>query len=77
MVSHKSRLSDAAIASVNIQYLLLIVFMSKTRIAKIEDGLPDQTLRDVEAYLGKAREGSHGVTGEGSLLENAAPCKYN
>nr|DBA26446.1 TPA: hypothetical protein GDO54_010703 [Pyxicephalus adspersus] len=43
------------------------------QIAKLEDGLPDQTLRDVEAYLGKAKEGSPGVTGEGSLLENAAP----
>ncbi|KAM4771050.1 dynein axonemal heavy chain 5-like [Rhinophrynus dorsalis] len=43
------------------------------QIAKLEDGLPDQTLKDVETYLGKAREGSHGVTGEGSLLENAAP----
>ncbi|KAG8582082.1 hypothetical protein GDO81_007910 [Engystomops pustulosus] len=43
------------------------------QIAKLEDGLPDQTLRDVEAYLGKAKEGSNGVTGEGSLLENAAP----
>ncbi|XP_075124385.1 uncharacterized protein LOC142197756 [Leptodactylus fuscus] len=43
------------------------------KIAKLEDGLPDQTLKDVEAYLGKAKEGSHGITGEGSLLENAAP----
>ncbi|XP_044146080.1 dynein axonemal heavy chain 5-like isoform X2 [Bufo gargarizans] len=43
------------------------------QIAKLEDGLPEQTLKDVEAYLGKAKEGSHGVTGEGSLLENAAP----
>ncbi|XP_073445808.1 uncharacterized protein [Dendrobates tinctorius] len=43
------------------------------QIARLEDGLPDQTLKDVEAYLGKAKEGSHGVTGEGSLLENAAP----
>ncbi|XP_077343463.1 dynein axonemal heavy chain 5-like [Lithobates pipiens] len=43
------------------------------QIAKLEDGLPDQTLKDVEAYLGKAKEGSTGVTGEGSLLENAAP----
>ncbi|XP_029452717.1 dynein gamma chain, flagellar outer arm-like [Rhinatrema bivittatum] len=42
-------------------------------VAELEDGLPDQTLKDVEAYLGKAREGSQGVTGEGSLLENAAP----
>ncbi|KAM4043310.1 dynein axonemal heavy chain 5-like isoform 1-T1 [Anomaloglossus baeobatrachus] len=43
------------------------------QIARLEDGLPEQTLKDVEAYLGKAREGTHGVTGEGSLLENAAP----
>ncbi|XP_077137822.1 dynein axonemal heavy chain 5-like [Ranitomeya variabilis] len=43
------------------------------QIARLEDGLPDQTVKDVEAYLGKAKEGSHGVTGEGSLLENAAP----
>ncbi|KAM9316607.1 uncharacterized protein PAF06_007656 [Gastrophryne carolinensis] len=43
------------------------------QIAKLPDGLPDQTLKDVEAYLGKAKEGSSGVTGEGSLLENAAP----
>ncbi|KAG9493712.1 hypothetical protein GDO78_001536 [Eleutherodactylus coqui] len=43
------------------------------QIAELEDGLPDETLKDVEAYLGKAKEGSHGVTGEGSLLENAAP----
>ncbi|XP_073531710.1 dynein axonemal heavy chain 5-like [Phyllobates terribilis] len=43
------------------------------QIARLEDGLPDQTLKDVESYLGKAREGTHGVTGEGSLLENAAP----
>ncbi|KAM5165175.1 dynein axonemal heavy chain 5-like [Mantella aurantiaca] len=43
------------------------------QIAKLEDGLPDQTLKDVEAYLGKAKEGFAGVTGEGSLLENAAP----
>ncbi|XP_069830783.1 uncharacterized protein [Dendropsophus ebraccatus] len=43
------------------------------QIAKLEDGLPDQTVKDVEAYLGKAKEGSSGVTGEGSLLENAAP----
>ncbi|XP_056421918.1 uncharacterized protein LOC130362045 isoform X2 [Hyla sarda] len=43
------------------------------QIAKLEDGLPDQTLKGVETYLGKAKEGSSGVTGEGSLLENAAP----
>ncbi|CAJ0944422.1 unnamed protein product, partial [Ranitomeya imitator] len=43
------------------------------QIARLEDGLPDQTVKDVEAYLGKAKEGTHGVTGEGSLLENAAP----
>ncbi|XP_018425843.1 PREDICTED: uncharacterized protein LOC108798582 [Nanorana parkeri] len=43
------------------------------QIAKLQDGLPDQTIKDVEAYLGKAKEGSTGVTGEGSLLENAAP----
>ncbi|XP_018096048.2 dynein heavy chain 5, axonemal [Xenopus laevis] len=43
------------------------------QIAKLEDGLPDQTLKDVEMYLGRAREGSQGVTGEGSLLENASP----
>ncbi|KAM4694307.1 uncharacterized protein O3C94_004765 [Discoglossus pictus] len=43
------------------------------QIAKLEDGLPDQTLKDIEMYLGKAREGSQGVTGEGSLLDNVAP----
>ncbi|XP_063775387.1 uncharacterized protein LOC134910927 [Pseudophryne corroboree] len=43
------------------------------QIAKLEDGLPEYTMKDVEAYLGRASEGSHGVTGEGSLLENAAP----
>ncbi|XP_069461306.1 uncharacterized protein [Ambystoma mexicanum] len=42
-------------------------------VAKLEDGLPTQTLKDVESYLGKAREGAQGVTGEGSLLEDAAP----
>uniref|UniRef100_A0A8C5PRN0 Uncharacterized protein n=1 Tax=Leptobrachium leishanense TaxID=445787 RepID=A0A8C5PRN0_9ANUR len=43
------------------------------QIARLEDGLPDQTLREIETYLGRAKEGSHGVTGEGSLLTNAAP----
>ncbi|XP_053567991.1 uncharacterized protein LOC128657631 [Bombina bombina] len=43
------------------------------QIAKLEDGLPDETLKTVEKYLGKTRDGFHGVTGEGSLLENAAP----
>ncbi|KAM8953036.1 dynein axonemal heavy chain 5-like [Pelodytes ibericus] len=43
------------------------------QIAKLEDGLPDQTLKDIETYLGRAKEGTHGVTGEGSLLENAVP----
>ncbi|XP_031757885.1 dynein gamma chain, flagellar outer arm isoform X2 [Xenopus tropicalis] len=43
------------------------------QIAKLEDGLPDKALKDVEMYLGRAREGSHGITGEGSLLENASP----
>ncbi|XP_068137634.1 dynein axonemal heavy chain 5-like isoform X2 [Hyperolius riggenbachi] len=43
------------------------------QIAKLDDGLPELTLKDVEAYLGRAKEGSTGVTGEGSLLENAAP----
>ncbi|XP_078503742.1 dynein axonemal heavy chain 5-like [Lissotriton helveticus] len=42
-------------------------------VAKLEDGLPTQTLKDVESYLAKAKEGSQGVTGEGSLLEDAAP----
>ncbi|RXM36617.1 Dynein heavy chain 5, axonemal [Acipenser ruthenus] len=42
-------------------------------VARLEDGLPGEVLKLVESYLGKTKEGSLGVTGEGSLLENAAP----
>ncbi|XP_041109797.1 dynein heavy chain 8, axonemal-like [Polyodon spathula] len=42
-------------------------------VARLEDGLPEEILKLVESYLGKTKEGSLGVTGEGSLLENAAP----
>ncbi|MBN3318102.1 DYH6 protein, partial [Atractosteus spatula] len=42
-------------------------------VARQEAGLPSHVLERVESYLGKTTEGSLGVTGEGSLLENAAP----
>ncbi|XP_023932047.1 dynein heavy chain 5, axonemal-like isoform X1 [Lingula anatina] len=37
-----------------------------------EDGLPDATLKSVESYLARGVDGGLGVTGEGSMLENAA-----
>ncbi|XP_051780690.1 uncharacterized protein LOC114649411 [Erpetoichthys calabaricus] len=42
-------------------------------IAQLEDGLQDEVLKEVEAYLAKPTEGNLGVTGEGSLLADAAP----
>nr|XP_014351636.1 PREDICTED: dynein heavy chain 8, axonemal-like [Latimeria chalumnae] len=42
-------------------------------VAKSENGLPDEVLKEVESYLRKPKESYQGVTGEGSLLGNAAP----
>ncbi|KAK3577475.1 hypothetical protein CHS0354_032326 [Potamilus streckersoni] len=36
-----------------------------------EEGLPEDVLRAVESYLAHGKDGELGVTGEGSLLENA------
>ncbi|XP_067674368.1 uncharacterized protein [Haliotis asinina] len=37
-----------------------------------EDGLPEDVLTAVESYLAVSKEGQLGVTGEGTLLDNAA-----
>ncbi|XP_066569884.1 dynein axonemal heavy chain 8 [Amia ocellicauda] len=42
-------------------------------VACQDEGLAPDALERVEAYLGKTKGGTLGVTGEGSLLENAAP----
>jgi len=36
-----------------------------------EDGLPQDVLAAVESYLACTKDGQLGVTGEGSLLDNA------
>ncbi|KAL5010133.1 hypothetical protein ScPMuIL_012438 [Solemya velum] len=41
-----------------------------------EDGLPDDVLRAVESYLATGRDGELGVTGEGTLLENATDMSF-
>ncbi|KAF6026452.1 hypothetical protein EB796_015243 [Bugula neritina] len=41
-----------------------------------EDGLPNDTRDAVEGYLAKNKDGAYGITGEGSLLDNAADTKF-
>ncbi|XP_076466964.1 uncharacterized protein LOC143298129 [Babylonia areolata] len=41
-----------------------------------EDGLPTDVLQAVESYLAVSKEGQLGVTGEGSMLENASEKQF-
>ncbi|XP_052807484.1 dynein axonemal heavy chain 5-like isoform X7 [Mya arenaria] len=47
-------------------------FVDMLRNVSWEDGLPEDVLRAVESCLAQGKDGELGVTGEGTLLENAA-----
>ncbi|KAG2467824.1 DYH8 protein, partial [Polypterus senegalus] len=44
-------------------------------IAQLEDGLQDEVLKEVEAYLAKPTEGNLGVTGEDATPQTITPAK--